>query len=71
MRLSILLEVWTRQLTSQGYVDKVLRTLLKRFDTKVSTLKEKKDLDNITTDELHGILATYEMRIEIDQPSKK
>lgn len=52
-------------------VDKVLRTLPMRFNTKVSTLEEKKYLDKITMDELHGILTTYEMRTKTDQSSKK
>ena len=52
-------------------VDKVLRTLPKRFDPKVSSLEQRKDLDTITMDELHGILTAYEMRIDVDQSSKK
>ena len=34
----------------------------KRFDPKVSSLKEIKDSDSITMDELRGILTTYEIR---------
>lgn len=52
-------------------MDKILRTFPMRFNTKVSTLEERKDLDKITMDKMHGILTTYEMRIEVDQPSKK
>ena len=41
---------------------KVLRSLPMRFDSKVSVLEDKKDLDNVTMDEVHGILTTSEMR---------
>lgn len=37
-----------------------------RFDMKVPALEERKDLDKITMDELHGILTSYEMRTETD-----
>lgn len=43
-------------------VQKLLRSLSLQFDAKVSSLEEKKDLDNLTMDELHGILNPYEMR---------
>ena len=42
-----------------------------RFDSKVSALEERQDLDKLSMDELHGILTTYEMRIEQENPSKK
>jgi hypothetical protein len=45
-------------------VKKSLRSLPIRFDSKISALEERVDLDTITMDELHGILKTYEMRIE-------
>lgn len=45
-----------------GIVNKVLRTLPKRFDPKVPALEEKKDIDFITMYELHKILTTYKMR---------
>jgi hypothetical protein len=44
-------------------VQKVLRTLPSRFDPKISSIEEMKDLDSLTMDELHGILTAYEMRI--------
>ena len=34
-----------------------------RYVANISTLEDRPDLDNITIDELHGILTTYEMRI--------
>lgn len=43
-------------------VEKVLRSLPTRFDSKVSTIKEIKDLNTLNTDALHGILTAYEMR---------
>jgi hypothetical protein len=49
---------------------KVLRSLPPRFDAKVSTIKEMKDLDSLPMDDLHGILMTYEMSIEKENPSK-
>ena len=47
-----------------------MRSLTTRFDSKVSSIKELKDLDDLSTDELHRILTTYEMRIEYDNTSK-
>lgn len=43
-------------------VQQVLRSLPDRFDSKVSAIKEMKDLDTLNMDELHGILINYEMR---------
>ena len=43
-------------------VQKILRSLPDRFDSKVSAIKEMKDLDTFKMDELHGILIAYEMR---------
>lgn len=43
-------------------IDKVLRMLPKRFDTNVLGLEERKYIDSISMDELHGILTAYEMR---------
>jgi hypothetical protein len=45
-------------------VQNVLRLLPFKFDAKVFTIEEMKDLDSLTTDELHGILTEYEMRAE-------
>jgi len=44
-------------------VKKVLRSLPYRFDSKVSTIKEEKDLNVFSLDEMHGSLTTWEMRI--------
>ncbi|KAH9304874.1 hypothetical protein KI387_009278, partial [Taxus chinensis] len=51
-------------------VQKVLRSLTPRFDSKVSTIEEAKDLTLLTMDDLHGTLTAYEMRI-IDKLAKK
>ena len=45
-------------------IKKVLRSLTMRFDAKITTRKEIKYLDKLKMDELHGILTTYEMRID-------
>lgn len=42
-----------------------------RFDSKVSTLEERKDMNKLSMDELHGMLTTYEMRTEHGKLSKK
>jgi hypothetical protein len=52
-------------------LQKVLRSLPLIFDAKVFIIEEIKDLDKLTIDELHGILTTYEMRIEKEKPSKR
>ncbi len=51
-------------------VEKILRSLRARFDSKVSTIEEIKDLEKLSKDELHGILAAYEIRTESYSPSK-
>jgi hypothetical protein len=40
----------------------VLISLPLRYDSKVSTIEETRDLTKMTMDELHGTLTTYEMR---------
>jgi hypothetical protein len=52
-------------------VKNVSRSLPLRFDAKVSTIEEIKDLDKLTMDELHGILTANEMGIEKENPSKR
>lgn len=49
---------------------KILRSLLDRFNSKVSTIEEMKDLDKLSVDELHEILASYEMRISKEDTPK-
>lgn len=44
-------------------VRKILRSLPESFRTKVTTIKESKDLDDIKVQELVGSLQTYEMSL--------
>ena len=43
-------------------VEKILRSLSAKFESKLSAIEEKQDLQNITMIQLHGILSTFEMR---------
>ena len=43
-------------------VQKVLRSLSTKFESKVSTVEEKQDLQNITMTQLHEILTAFKMR---------
>ena len=43
-------------------VQKVLRSLPVRFNSKIYSLEERDDIATLEMDELHGILTTYEMR---------
>jgi len=42
-----------------------------RFNPKISSLENRKDLDKLTMDELHGILTSYEMWIGQEDVPKK
>jgi hypothetical protein len=46
-------------------VQKVLRSLILKYDAKVSATEETRDLTKMTMDELHGSLIVYEMRTGI------
>ena len=52
-------------------VQKILRSLPMRFDSKISAIEERSNLDIMTVDELHGTLTTYEMRTEQEDPLRK
>jgi len=52
-------------------VQKILRSLPMRFDSKILAIEERSDLDTMTMDELHGTLTAYEMRIEQEDPIGK
>jgi hypothetical protein len=52
-------------------VQKILRSLPMRFNPKISTPKERSDLDSISMNELHGIFTAYEMRTEQENPDIK
>ena len=43
-------------------VEKVLRSLTPKFESKVSAIEEKQDLQTLTIVQLHGILTACEMR---------
>ena len=43
-------------------VEKVLRSLSPRFESKVSAIEEKENLQNLKMSQVHGILTAYEMR---------
>ena len=43
-------------------VEKILRSLSSKFESKVSAIEEKQDLQTITVTQLHVILTTFEMR---------
>ena len=42
-----------------------------RFDSKISAIEERTNLDTMTMGELHGTLTTYEMRTEQEDSSRK
>ena len=50
-------------------VKKALRSLLDKFDSKISTIEELKDMNRYTIDDIHGALVSYEMRKEGKQES--
>jgi hypothetical protein len=54
-------------------VQKVLRSLLLKYDAKVSAIEETRDLTKMAMDELHGTLMAYEMRTgtESDQTNNE
>ena len=43
-------------------VEKILRSLFAKFQSKVFSIEEKQDLQNITMTQLHGILTAFDMR---------
>ena len=54
-------------------VQKVLRSLPLKYNAKVSSIEESRDLIKLIMDELHGILTTYEMRADTknEQPTTR
>ncbi|KAH9312559.1 hypothetical protein KI387_027594, partial [Taxus chinensis] len=52
-------------------VTKILRSLTAKYDAKVSTVEETKDIKTLTMDELHNILSVYEMRTIGSKSTKK
>ena len=56
-------------ITQSTVVQKVLRNIPLIFNPKVSAIEDIEKLDDLTLEELHGILVAYEMRIQ--DPSQK
>jgi hypothetical protein len=52
-------------------IQKILRSLPMRFDSKILAIEERTNLDTMTVDELHGTLIAYEMRTEQEDRSGK
>ena len=50
-------------------VQTALRSLPLRYDAKVSTIEDRKHLNKLTMDELHGIIIAYKMKIGQEKPS--
>jgi hypothetical protein len=56
-------------ITDQRIVEKVLRSLPKKFEMVVTTILESKDLSRFSTDELTGSLVTHETRLHLTDES--
>jgi hypothetical protein len=56
-------------ITDQRIVEKVLRSLPKKFEMVVTTILESKDLSRFSTDELIGSLVTHETRLHLTDES--
>ena len=52
-------------------VQKILRTLPKRFNPNIYALEERTYMKSMIIDQLHGTLMAYEMIIEDDDTSRK
>lgn len=52
-------------------VEKILRSLPMKFNSKIYAIEERKDLDKLKKDELHGILTANEMIIGSNESKKK
>ena len=51
------------KISDEKLVRKILRSLLKRFDMKVTTIEEAQDISNVKVDELIGFLQNFEIII--------
>ncbi|KAK2423029.1 gag-protease polyprotein [Trifolium repens] len=58
------------RLSDEKLVRKILRSLPKRFDMKVTTIEEAQDIASMKVEELAGSLQTFEMNLS-DKPEKK
>ena len=59
------------ELKENEIVEKVLRSLPMIYNTNISTLEDREDLDKLTIEELYGILTAYKMRTGQDNSQKK
>lgn len=57
------LQAYGGEVLDIAVLTKVLRKLFYKFDHVVTAIKESKDLDKLTIDELHGALLKHEVRI--------
>ena len=59
------------EVKEQLLVKKILRSSPMKFNSKVSAIEDRTDLDTLTKDELHGILIAYEMKVRGNESKKK
>jgi hypothetical protein len=59
------------ELVDKPIVQNILRSLPMRYDSKISTIEDRLELEKLTVDKLHGIRTTYEMRIGNEKTSKE
>ena len=59
------------QMTDQSIVEKVLRTLLPKFDHIVVVIEEVRDIETLELEELQGALEAHKQRLKERQPEKK
>ncbi|GAA0149904.1 hypothetical protein LIER_08961 [Lithospermum erythrorhizon] len=58
-------------MTNEKQVRKVMRSLHKKFENKVTAIEEAQDLSNMRLDEFIGNLTTFEMKLESSGTDKK
>ena len=58
------------ELPNYDLFEKILRTLPMAYNPKVSTLEYRDKLEDLTMDELYGILIAYELRLGINNLPK-
>ena len=59
------------KISDEKLVRKILRSLPKRFDMKVTTIEEAQDINNMKVEELIGSLQTFELAINDKSQKKK
>ena len=58
-------------ITDTTLVEKVLRSLTSKFESKVFVIEEKQDLKTLTIFQLHGVLNSNNMSLELLQKARK